>query len=81
LVAAIGIFIYQTRRQNIALFDELARVTEAFATNDIEAIPLKGLLLRLFENLHLGRRAFRNLEFLIRDREFVATITALRSMG
>src|SRR5271169_220334 len=71
----------ETSRANRALFDELARLLDALATNGIEAIPFKGPLLAIQVFGDLGLREFRDLDFLIRDEDLANTIATLRDVG
>jgi protein O-GlcNAc transferase len=70
----------QTDRANRGRFEELAGVLDALAANGIEAIPFKGPVLAIRAYGGFGLRAFRDLDFLIRDDDLTATIATLRSL-
>ncbi len=71
----------ETSRANRALFDELTRLLDALATNGIEAIPFKGPLLAIQVFGDLGLREFRDLDFLVRDKDLANTIATLNNLG
>ena len=71
----------EASRANRALFDEMARLLDALATNGIEAIPFKGPLLAIQVFGDLGLREFRDLDFLIRDEDLAKTIATLNNLG
>lgn len=71
----------ETRRKNRALFDELDRLIEALAKDGIAAIPFKGPILAIEAYGDLGRREFRDLDFLVRDADLPATIAILDRLG
>jgi protein O-GlcNAc transferase len=71
----------ETSRANRVLFDELARLLDALAKNEIEAIPFKGPLLAIQVFGDLGLREFRDLDFLVRDEDLAETIATLNNLG
>jgi len=71
----------QARRENRALFDELARLLEGLANNQVEAIPFKGPVLAIQAYGDLGLRTFADLDFLIRDPEIATAIATLCGLG
>ncbi len=71
----------QTERENRVRFEELGGVFDALAANGVEAIAFKGPVLALRAYGNLGLRAFRDLDFLVRDQDLVATIATLRRFG
>ena len=81
ILDAFRVNLEQTRRKNALLFDELARVIEALAQSGIEAIPFKGPVLAIQAYRDLGLRVFRDLDFLIRDRDMPLTMTTLSGLG
>ena len=70
-----------TRKKNECLLDELVRIFEALAAQKIKAIPLKGPVLAIEAFRDVGLRVFRDLDFLIRDRDLHGTIAVLRDLG
>ncbi len=81
IAEAFGTVIERSRRHNQILLDHLARVLDALADVGVTAIPFKGPVLALDAFGDLGLRAFRDLDFLIGDRDLAATIGALREFG
>lgn len=81
ILAAFQALIEETRRKNRALFDELVRLVEALANDGIEAMPFKGPILAIEAYGDLGRREFRDLDFLVRDADLPATIAILDRLG
>jgi len=73
--------IEQTRRKNRVLFDELARLIEALASDGVDAIPFKGPVLTIQAYGDLGLRAFQDLDLLILDSDMARTITTLTGLG
>jgi predicted O-linked N-acetylglucosamine transferase (SPINDLY family) len=73
--------IDQTRRENRALFDELAGVIEELAKAGVEAIPFKGPVLAMQAYGDLGLRVFRDLDFIIRDPDLASAIAILCRLG
>lgn len=73
--------IRETRRKNRVLFHALAEIIDRLAKSGVEAIPFKGPVLALQAYGDLGLRAFRDLDFLIRDADLAATIAVLDEMG
>ena len=71
----------QTRQRNLALLGELGRVIEALANNGVEAIPFKGPVLGILAYRDLDLCTIRVLDVLIRDRDIVPTMAALRRLG
>src|SRR5882672_6537117 len=65
ILDAFRVTVDQTRRRNLALFDELARLIETLAASGIETIPFKGPVLAIQAYGDLGLRVFRDLDFLI----------------
>src|SRR5258705_233254 len=67
IIEAFRINFDETRKKNLALFDELAGMLEALAAKGVGAIPFKGPVIALQAYGDLGFRTFRDLDFLIRD--------------
>jgi protein O-GlcNAc transferase len=81
ILDAFRVIVEQTRRKNLALFEELAEVTEALANNGVEAIPFKGHVVAIQAYGDLGLRMIGDLDFLIRDFDMVAAMATLRGLG
>ena len=81
ILDALRTVINQTGRANRGRFEELVTVLDALAANGVEAIAFKGPVLALRAYGDLGRRVFRDLDFLVRDRDLPATIATLRRLG
>jgi FkbM family methyltransferase len=73
--------VEQTRSRNQELFYELALLLDTLKQHGIEAIPFKGPALAIHTFGDLGLRAFRDLDFLIRDQDLPAAIEALGTLG
>jgi hypothetical protein len=71
----------QTRQQNRALFNDLARVLETLADNGVEAIPFKGSVLALQAYGALSLGIFGDPHILIRDFDPARTVATLGSVG
>jgi hypothetical protein len=69
------------RRRNTELFGELADLIDGLAQAGIPAIPFKGPILAVQAFGDLGLRAFRDLDFLIRESDISATIATLHGLG
>jgi len=78
---AFRLLIDGVRRNNERLVAELARVLDALASKNIDAIPIKGPVLALKAYGDLGLREFRDLDFLIRDQDVRTTRAVLRDLG
>jgi predicted O-linked N-acetylglucosamine transferase (SPINDLY family) len=81
ILDACDAVIAQTRSANQGLFDELARLMDAFAQAGIPAIPFKGPVLALKAYGDLGLRTFRDLDFLVQDADLSVAIGRLRELG
>jgi FkbM family methyltransferase len=81
ILDALGAVIDETRRGNQKLFDELGFLLDLLASQGIDAIPLKGPVLAIQAFGDLGLRRFRDLDFLLRDRDLRPAIAVLRSAG
>jgi len=81
MLAAFQAFVEQTRKANQVLLDEPVRLIEHLAAAGVETIPFKGPVLAMQAFGDLGLRGFRDLDFLIRDRDVDQTIQVLRSLG
>lgn len=81
ILEALGTVIEQTRRRNLALLDELARIVDALARQSIDTIPLKGPAFAVQAYGDLGLRAFNDLDFLVRDRDLHRTVETLKNLG
>jgi len=81
ILDAFHVNIERTRARNLVLFDELARLIEALANNGVDSIPFKGPVLAIQAYGDLGLRVFRDLDFLIHDRDIAPTMTTLRGLG
>jgi protein O-GlcNAc transferase len=81
ILDAFRVLIDGVRRKSERLLAELARVLESLALSGVDAIPIKGPLLASRAYGDLGLREFRDLDFLIRDRDVRATRTVLRTLG
>jgi hypothetical protein len=78
---AFNVSVEGVRRNNERLVAELARVLDALAGKDVDAIPIKGPVLALKAYGDLGLREFRDLDFLIRDQDVRTTRAVLRDLG
>lgn len=78
---AFQAFIEQTRKSNQVLLDELAQLVGLLAERGVETIPFKGPVLAMEAFGDLGLRGFRDLDFLIRDRDQDETVNLLRNRG
>lgn len=81
ILDAFRVLIDGVRQKNERLVAELARVLEELARHGIDAIPIKGPVLTSRAYGDLGLREFRDLDFLIRDRDVRATRAVLRNLG
>jgi protein O-GlcNAc transferase len=81
ILDAFRVNLEQTRSKNLLLFQELARIIAALADEGIEAIPLKGPVLAAQAYGDVGLRVFRDLDFLVRDRDMSATMAVLHDLG
>jgi len=81
VLGAFQAYIAQTRESNRALLDELAQLITVLAEGGVEAIPFKGPVLAQQAFGDLGLRGFRDLDFLIQDRDLDKTIRILGSRG
>src|SRR5258708_1866952 len=81
ILQAFASFIEQTRKNNQALLDELVRLIASLAEDGVETIPFKGPVLAQQAFGDLGLRGFRDLDFLIRDRDVEKTVTILCAQG
>lgn len=79
--SAFQAFIEQTRKSNQTLLDELAQLIGLLAESGIEAIPFKGPVLAMQAFGDLGLRGFRDLDFLVRDRDTDQTVQLLEDRG
>jgi protein O-GlcNAc transferase len=71
----------RTRANNQAMFEELSRVIDELRKVGVEAIPFKGPILAILAYGDLGLRVFRDLDFLIRDRDVDSTMATLARLG
>jgi len=81
LLDAFRTTLHQTRQANRGRFEELTVVTDALAAQGIEAIAFKGPVLAVRAYGELGLRVFRDLDILVRDRDFPSTIATLYRLG
>lgn len=81
LLDAFAVNLEETRSRNRELFAELTTIVQALARDGIDAIPFKGPVLAVQAYGDIGLRVFRDLDFLIRDRDIRATREALRRLG
>jgi protein O-GlcNAc transferase len=81
ILSAFQAFIEQTRKSNHHLLDELGQLIELLAAAGVEAIPFKGPVLTMQAFGDLGLRGFRDLDFLIHDRDVDKTIETLCAFG
>ena len=81
ILDAFRVHLEQTRRKNAALFDELVRIIQALALAGVEAIPFKGPVLAVQAYGDVGLRIFRDLDFLVRDRDMRPTMKSLPGLG
>lgn len=79
--AAFAAFVKRTRGSNQTLLDELSQLIAALAEGGVEAIPFKGPVLAKQAFGDLGLRGFRDLDFLIRDRDVDKTVAVLGACG
>jgi predicted O-linked N-acetylglucosamine transferase (SPINDLY family) len=81
LKAAFATFIEDIRKCNQTLLDELAQLIGLLAAGGVETIPFKGPVLAQQAFGDLGLRGFRDLDFLIRDRDLDKAVTILGGHG
>src|SRR5215467_473684 len=81
ILDAFQAVIVEMRSGNQALFNELARLLEAFADAQVDAIPFKGPVLAFQAYGDFGLRTFRDLDFLVRDADLGRAISILRNLG
>jgi predicted O-linked N-acetylglucosamine transferase (SPINDLY family) len=81
ILGAFQALIQQTRDSNQANLNELFRLVDQLAAAGVETISFKGPVLTVQAYGDLGLRAFRDLDFLIRDRDLSQTIKTLDSSG
>ncbi len=81
LLDAFAAVTEQARRKNIALFSELADLIAALDRAGVAAIPFKGPILAIQTFGGIGRRSFRDLDFLIREADLPAAIAVLDGIG
>jgi len=79
--SAFQTYIAQTRKRNQLLLDELANLIALLAKGGVETIPFKGPVLTKQAFGDLGLRGFRDLDFLIRDRDMPQAIKILCDLG
>jgi len=78
---ALRMSLDQTRRRNLALFDELVSAIEALTKGGVETIPLGGLVLAIRDHGNFGFCVSRNLDLVVRDSDIAQAISILRSLG
>jgi Uncharacterised nucleotidyltransferase len=81
ILDAFQSFIEQTRKNNRALLGELCQLLESLAAVQVEAIPYKGPVLAMQAFGDPGLREFRDLDFLIHDRDLPQTIKTMCDQG
>ncbi|MEO8300163.1 MAG: nucleotidyltransferase family protein [Rhizomicrobium sp.] len=81
ILAAFGSLVEQTRNGNGRLLDDLSQLLKSLAANRVDAIPFKGPVLAMQAFGDLGLRGFRDLDFLIHDRDLPQTIKTLCDLG
>ncbi len=81
MLVAFQAFIEETRKGNEVLLKELIALVEGLTEAGVKTIPFKGPVLAMQTLGDLGLREFRDLDFLIRDRDVDQTIKTLCSLG
>jgi predicted O-linked N-acetylglucosamine transferase (SPINDLY family) len=81
ILGAFRALIEQTRQVNRILLEELSSFLENLAAVGVDAIPFKGPVLAMQAFGDLGLRGFRDLDFLIHDRDVSQTIKTLCDLG
>ena len=81
ILHAFRMSLDQTRKRNVALFDELAQVIETLAKESIQAIPLSGPVLAIKVHGNLGFFALKDLELAVRDSDIGRAISIMRGLG
>jgi len=81
ILGAFQAFIAQTRKSNLVLLEELARLIERLAAAGVTTIPFKGPVLTQQAFGDLGLRGFRDLDFLIRDEDLAPASKVLHDFG
>ena len=81
ILDAFQALIQQTRSGNQVNLDVLFRLMDALDAAGVEAIAFKGPALTMQAFGDLGLRGFRDLDFLIRDRDLPQTIETLHGFG
>ena len=81
LLEAFRTVLAKGRRRNLVLFDELARLIEGLAAAGVVAIPFKGPILAIRAYGNVGLRSFRDIDFMIRERDLAASLKAMEGMG
>jgi hypothetical protein len=71
----------RTRKQNITVFAELARILDGLARQGIDAIPFKGPVTAIQAYCDIGLRAFRDLDFLIDEADLIRALNVLGDHG
>lgn len=81
MLDAFDVHTERTRRQNKACFAELARILDGLAQEGIAAIPFKGPVAAIQTYGDIGLRAFRDLDFLIREQDRIQALKVLQDLG
>jgi Flp pilus assembly protein TadD len=81
LLDAFQIHAGEIAERNFSLFAELNRLTMALNASGVEIIPLKGPVTAIQAYGNLGARAFRDLDFLVRDADLMPALRVLRGLG
>ena len=71
----------RTHKGNTALFAELVRILDGLAQRGIDAIPFKGPVTAIQAYNDIGLRAFRDLDFLIREADLIGALSSLGDLG
>jgi predicted O-linked N-acetylglucosamine transferase (SPINDLY family) len=71
----------QARQKNRALFEELARITEALENDDVEVIVFGGSILAIQAYGDLSLARIEDPRFLVRDSDLARAMETLRRLG
>lgn len=81
IAMAARVFIKKQRDFNLFLTSELVRILEPLQASGVPAIPFKGPMLSASGYGDVGLRSFRDLDFLIHEKDFHRCMSVLRNLG
>ncbi len=81
IIDAAKSYLHQAESSNQALADQLSGALDILHAAGIETIPFKGPSLALSAYHRLALRTFRDLDFLIREKDIELCLSVLRTIG